>query len=218
VRRWDTRFLSTQVLYDPYYSDGYLLEAAAALAAASQSRPEGRRVHPGVAVIVNSALSAEAHLNYAIYRAFEGEADRNRLTALELRSKLLYVPKLVTGKSVFDPGAAPLGDLFALVDMRNKLVHPRPPRWKIDRSGSGGMTIAWPGTDYPLDRAAVSLSSLCRYLDMLESAAPELWKEQAWIARQLLVQDGAFRKWDPALHRRALQDLVEHLTTHLPEE
>jgi hypothetical protein len=151
--------MTMHVIYDPYYSDGYLLEAAAALAGASRSRPRGGRLHPGVLVCVYTALSAEAHINYAIYSAFDSKNERQRLLALELRSKLQYIPQLVTGGAVFDPARAPLGDLFALVDVRNKMVHAKPAKWEIGDAG-GGLTISGEPTGVPLDRAALYLSSL----------------------------------------------------------
>lgn len=209
--------MSATVAYDPYYSDGYLLEAAAALAQARSPRAEGRRVHGGVVVAIYTALSAEAHINYAIYSAFDSKNERKRLLAIELRSKLQYIPWLVTGKPIFAPDRAPLGDLFALVDARNKLVHARPPKWGIDGAGET-MTISFDPTGFPLDRAAQYLSSLCQYLDELETAEPTTWKGQAWLARELLVQDTALRHWDPAGDGPALQKLVDRLTHYIPDE
>jgi hypothetical protein len=209
--------MSATVSYDPYYSDGYLLEAAAALANAPGPRPEGRRLHAGVVVAVYTALSAEAHINYAIFSAFDSNNERKRLLNMELRSKLQYVPQLATGKAVFDPGHAPLGDLFALVETRNKLVHARPPKWEFDGKGAG-MTISFDPTGFPLGRAAQYLSSLCHYLDDLERADPGTWKEQAWLARELLAQDAALRSWETDRDGPPLRLLVEHLTDHLPDE
>lgn len=208
--------MTVNVTYEPYYSDGYLLEAAAALAGAARSHPDGRRLHPGVLVGVYTALSAEAHINYAIYSAFASNKERERMLALELRSKLQYVPRLVTGRAVFDPARAPLGDLFALVDVRNKMVHAKPPKWEIEMHETG-MNYSIEPAGIPLDQAARYLSSLCHYLDDLESAEPETWKGQAWLARELLSQDTALRQWRASQHSSALRELVEKLTDYIPE-
>jgi hypothetical protein len=205
-----------RVSYDPYYSDGYLLEAASVLASAPTSAPDGRRLHRGVAVGVYTALSAEAHINYAIYKAFDANKERDRLLALELRNKLQYIPQLVAGQAVFDPGRAPLGDLFALVGERNKMVHANPPEWSFSGSDKS-MVISFDRAGIALSVAARYLSSLCRYLQELENAAPTVWKDQGWLARELLKHDAALRAWRPKRHRSRLQELVDHLTHYTPE-
>jgi hypothetical protein len=202
--------------HEPYYSDGYLLEAAACLAAAARPQPEGRRLHPGTLVTIYTAMSAEAHINYAIYGAFAG-VQRKELLRLNLRTKLQYVPQLATGKAVFRIDEAPLKDLRELIATRNKLVHANPPVWEIDLD-AGSVRYSMPNRGTALSDAARYLSSLCRYLDKLERAAPDTWNDQAWLARELLAQDTALRDWKPRKHRPAMQELVEHLTDYLPME
>jgi hypothetical protein len=91
-------------------------------------------------------------------------------------------------------------------------------RFITRRATGAGLTISFEPTGFPLDRAAVFLSSLCRYLDDLEKASPLVWKDQAWLARELLSEDAALRSWNPDAHRPALERLVEHLTDYLPDD
>ena len=73
-------------------------------------------------VIIFCALSLEAFINdYAINRTSKSYL-KNYLDKLDLYSKWVVVPRLLTG-SQLDTGAQPMQDLDWLITQRNKLVH-----------------------------------------------------------------------------------------------
>lgn len=69
-----------------------------------------------------SALSAEAFINYYEVNKISANYFKNYLDKLDVISKWIIIPKLVTGNSI-DTGSHSVQKLNSLISLRNKLVH-----------------------------------------------------------------------------------------------
>jgi len=82
-------------------------------------------------VITFSTLSLEAYINhYAISRLSRNYLT-NYLDKLDLLSKWIVIPRMITGKQL-DPGSKSVQDLSWLITVRNKLMHYKSRKMRID--------------------------------------------------------------------------------------
>jgi len=83
-------------------------------------------------VIIFATLSVEAYINdYAITHLSKNYLE-SHLDKLDLSSKWLIIPRLVTGKQL-DSGSKPMQDLSSLIALRNKLVHYKSRKLRVDK-------------------------------------------------------------------------------------
>jgi hypothetical protein len=202
-----------QKIHGRYFADGFLLEAAAALADTGREPSSGRFLYGSDRVVLFTALAAEAHINHAIETGLSGAA-QEAAQRLRVREKLRLVPGLANASAVFDPGRGSLQGLYQLVGRRNRLVHGEPDVWEIEFTDSG----QWASIQYaadsfgtPVADAARWLLNLCEYLDSLAAGGVPAWEDHAYLARELLLRRSALDAWDPEAHSADLRSMVEDL-------
>ncbi len=200
-------------IHGRYFADGFLLEAASALAGAGEGSPEGRLLYDGDRVVLFAALAAEAHVNHAIETGLTGAA-QEAAQRLRIKEKLRLVPGLAGAAVDLDPGREPLQGLYELVKQRNRLVHAQPDVWEIESKQDSAAVIRFPPNVFgtPLEDAASWLLSLCRYLDDLAGSDVAAWHDHAYLARELLTRQSALQAWEPRRDGPDLRSLVEYLT------
>lgn len=82
-------------------------------------------------VIIFSALSIEAYINHYAITRFSKNHFNKYLDKLDLFSKWILVPRIVTNKQL-DPGSKSLQDVDWLIALRNKMVHYKSKQIQID--------------------------------------------------------------------------------------
>ncbi len=78
--------------------------------------------HLALIVVVFSALSLEAFINDYAIGSFSKSYFENYLDKIELFSKWIVIPRIITGTQL-DPGSKALQGLDWLIKLRNRLVH-----------------------------------------------------------------------------------------------
>jgi len=84
-----------------------------------------------IVVIIFSVSSLEAYINhYAISRLSRNYL-KKYLDKLDLLSKWIVLPRIITGKQL-DPGSKSVQELRWLINLRNKMVHYKSRKQRID--------------------------------------------------------------------------------------
>lgn len=122
-------------------------------------------------VIIFSTLSLEAYINYYSAIRLSKNYHSNYLDRLDLLSKWIIIPRLITGKQM-DPGSKPLQNLSWLVSLRNKLVHYKPREIPIEEIQESD--FLW---DYDAEKAMKTVRDVMLGLKKLDNKVDTHWLE-----------------------------------------
>jgi len=122
-----------------------------------------------ITVIIFSAFLLEAYINdYAIRRISKGYLEKY-LDKLNLLSKWIVIPRVVTGKQL-DTGSEAIQDLSWLISQRNKLAH-----YKSETVGVEEITESHFVWEYDAERAIHTVSKLINNLSEIDSRIERSW-------------------------------------------
>lgn len=122
-------------------------------------------------VIIFCALSLEAYINYYSAIRLSKNYHSNYLDKLDLLSKWIVIPRLITGKQM-DSGSKPIQNLSWLVSLRNKLVHYKAREIPIEEIQESD--FFW---DYDADKAIKTVGDVMLSLKKLDKKADIHWLE-----------------------------------------
>lgn len=120
-------------------------------------------------VVVFCGLALEAFINDYAIRSLSRNYFNKYLDKLDLMSKWIVIPKLLTG-SQLDAGSQPLQDLDWLIKQRNKLVHFKSQSVAVNKLGSIKFFTA-----QDAKKAISTVKSVVLALHNMDKRANETW-------------------------------------------